>query len=66
MGKNPQGYEIHSRLSALELDAVSLLRNQKRTAVAMRDRLDARYYLMNFCGFTAREVNDLRDNKETS
>jgi hypothetical protein len=50
------GRPRHSRMSALETDAVALLRDGKRTAIGMRNRLDARYYLIQL-GWSVEEIN---------
>jgi hypothetical protein len=61
------GKPANSRLTALEDDAVFVLRSaRKNIAVDMRDRLDARHYLMHHCGWTADQVNEARDADDTN
>lgn len=43
-------------LQALEIDALAVLRNRKGTVTAMRDRLNARHYLL-LRGWTVAQVN---------
>lgn len=47
-------------LQALEVDALALLRNRKGTVAAMRDRLNARHYLLQQ-GWTVDQINAARD-----
>lgn len=47
-----------TRMSIIEAQAVEMLARKGQFAAAMRDRLDARYYLMSCCGWTAEQCNE--------
>lgn len=65
MRVNPDGTpKRNGLLQALEIDAVEILRNRKSTAVAMRDRLNARYYLLQQ-GWTVGQINDAQNGEES-
>lgn len=49
-------------LQQLEIDALALLRNDARTVVGMRERLNARYYLL-LQGWTVAEINAAKENR---
>lgn len=52
-------------LQALEIDALALLRNRKATSAGMRQRLNARYYLLQQ-GWTPDEVNEAASREEAA
>jgi hypothetical protein len=49
-------------LQALEVDAIEILRDRKATAAGMKNRLNARYYLL-LQGWTPADIDNMRDAK---
>jgi hypothetical protein len=52
-------------LQALEVDALALLRNRRATSVGMRQRLNARYYLLQQ-GWTPDQINEAASREEAA